>query len=118
MNANTEEKIFGGIDGGAAELVLVLRTGNKSQPAQSLPKTGVGHAKLVKVFLKLPGCIVCLEATGVLFVGQSCGYRMGFHPLWLAIQPILFFCCLYSLRRGLETTSKSNISLLKIALTM
>lgn len=65
MNTNTAEKIFGGIDVGAAELVLVLRTGSKSQAAQSFANTGEGHAKLVKVFLKLPGCIVCLEATGV-----------------------------------------------------
>lgn len=65
MNTITAEKMYAGIDVGAEELILVLRSGTKSLPAQSFPNTSIGHKQLVKLFAKKPLDAVCLEATGV-----------------------------------------------------
>jgi transposase len=60
-----DQKVFAGIDVGAAELVLVLRSGDQSLPAQTFANTAADHQRLVKKIAAFPGCIVCLEATGV-----------------------------------------------------
>jgi transposase len=65
MTSITHEKVFAGIDVGAAELVLVLRTGEKSSPSQSFPNTPDHHRRLLKTLAASPDCTVCLEATGV-----------------------------------------------------
>lgn len=57
--------IFAGIDVGAEELVLVLRSNGVSSKAQTFANTPVGHQQLVKA---LNGARVCMEATGVYYV--------------------------------------------------
>lgn len=81
MNSSQDEQYFAGIDVGADELVLVLRTNRKSQPAQSFPNTSAGHKKLIKVFSKINLCAVCLEATGVYSVDISIALHDAKVPL-------------------------------------
>jgi len=57
--------LFAGIDVGAEELILVIRKNGKSFDPQKFANTPSDHARLVKKLVKLPGIIVCLEATGV-----------------------------------------------------
>ena len=54
--------VFAGIDVGAAELVLVLRSGDQSLPAQTFANTAADHLRLVKKIAAHPGCIVCFES--------------------------------------------------------
>ncbi len=54
-----------GIDVGAEELVLVIRKNSKLFDPQKFTNTPADRARLVKKLIKLPGIIVCLEATGV-----------------------------------------------------
>jgi transposase len=57
--------LFAGIDVGAEELVLVIRKNGKPFDPQKFANSPADRARLVKKLVKLPGIIVCLEATGV-----------------------------------------------------
>lgn len=65
MSSATNEHVFVGIDVGAGELVVVLRTGDQSMAAQSFANTSAGHRQLLRKLKKIGHCTVCLEATGV-----------------------------------------------------
>ena len=56
---------FAGIDVGAEELVLVTRKSGKPFGPQKFNNTPADRTRLVKKLAKLPGIIVCLEATGI-----------------------------------------------------
>jgi transposase len=56
---------FAGIDVGAEELVLGTRKSGKPFGPQKFNNTPANRTRLVKKLAKLPGIIVCLEATGV-----------------------------------------------------
>lgn len=56
---------FAGIDVGSEELILVIRKNGSSDKPQKFTNSPAGRAKLVQKMVKLPGIIVCLEATGV-----------------------------------------------------
>jgi len=60
-----ESKLFSGIDVGAEELFLVIRKNGISCKSLKFNNTPAGCAQLVQKIIKLPGIIVCLEATGV-----------------------------------------------------
>jgi transposase len=57
--------LFAGIDVGAEELILVIRKNGKLFDPQKFANTPADRDRLVKKLVKLPGIIVCLEATGV-----------------------------------------------------
>jgi transposase len=57
--------LFAGIDVGAGELILVIRKNGKPFDPQKFANTPADRDRLVKKLVKLPGIIVCLEATGV-----------------------------------------------------
>lgn len=57
--------VFAGIDVGAEELVLVIQKNGKPFNPQTFANTPAGRIRLVKKLIKLPGIIVCLEATGI-----------------------------------------------------
>ena len=57
--------LYAGIDVGAEELILVIRNNGTSYKAQKFTNAPADRARLVKKLTKLPGIIVCLEATGV-----------------------------------------------------
>ena len=57
--------LFAGIDVGAEELVLVIRKNGKPLNPQQFANTPADRTRLVNKLIKLPGIIVCLEATGV-----------------------------------------------------
>jgi transposase len=59
------DKFSAGIDVGAEELLLVIRKNGTSCKPQKFANTPVAHARLAEKLSKLPGIIVCLEATGV-----------------------------------------------------
>lgn len=59
------DKLSAGIDVGAEELLLVIRKNGTSCNPQKFANTPVAHARLAEKLGKLPGIIVCLEATGV-----------------------------------------------------
>ena len=54
-----------GIDVGAEELVMVIRKNGKLFNPQTFTNTRADRARLVMKLVKLPGVIVCMEATGV-----------------------------------------------------
>jgi transposase len=56
---------YAGIDVGAEELVLVIRKNGKPFDPQKFTNTPADRTRLVKKLVKLPGIIVCLEATGI-----------------------------------------------------
>lgn len=56
---------FAGIDVGAEELVLVIHKNGKPFDPQKFANTPADRTRLVKRLVKLPGIIVCLEATGI-----------------------------------------------------
>ena len=60
-----ESKPLAGIDVGAEELILVIRKNGTSYKPQKFANNRSGRARLVQKMVKLPGIIVCLEATGV-----------------------------------------------------
>jgi transposase len=64
---DTESKLshFAGIDVGAEELVLVILKNGKPFDPQKFSNTPEDRARLVKKLVKLPGIVVCLEATGI-----------------------------------------------------
>ena len=57
--------LFAGIDVGAEELILAIRKNGKPFDPQKFANTPADRTRLVKKLVKLPGIIVCLEATGV-----------------------------------------------------
>jgi transposase len=59
------DKLSAGIDVGAEELLLVIRKNGTSGNPQKFANTPTTHARLAEKLSKLPGIIVCLEATGV-----------------------------------------------------
>lgn len=71
MAAITTGKVFAGIDVGAKELVLEMRTGGQTVATQSFLNTNADRSRLVRKFAKIPDCTVCLEATGVYSVALS-----------------------------------------------
>ena len=60
----TKPDLFAGIDVGAEELILVIRKNGKPFDPQKFANTPADRTRLVKKLDKLPGIIVCLEATG------------------------------------------------------
>jgi transposase len=64
---DTESKVShsAGIDVGAEELVLVIIKNGKPFDPQKFSNTPADRARLVKKLVKLPGIVVCLEATGI-----------------------------------------------------
>jgi transposase len=58
-------KYFAGIDVGAEELILVIRKKGTPYKPQKFANTPSGRARLADKLRRLPGIIVCLEATGV-----------------------------------------------------
>lgn len=69
MDSKVNDEVFVGMDVGAGEIVLVLRTDDKSGSAQKFLNTDAGHRKLVQKIAKNPGSTVCMEATGVYSMG-------------------------------------------------
>jgi transposase len=65
LELNVKPTQFAGIDVGAEELVLVIRKNDKPLNPQKFANTPADRARLVNKLVKLPGIIVCLEATGV-----------------------------------------------------
>lgn len=63
MNVQTI-KYFAGIDVGAEELILIIRKNGTPHKPQKFANTPSGR-RLAEKLRKLPGIIVCLEATGV-----------------------------------------------------
>jgi transposase len=61
----SQPALFAGIDVGAEELILVIRKNGKSVDPQKFANPPADRARLVKKLVKLPGLIVCLEATGI-----------------------------------------------------
>ena len=59
------QPLFAGIDVGAEELILVIRKNGAPYKPQKFTNTPAGRTRLVGKMVKLPGIIVCLEATGV-----------------------------------------------------
>ena len=57
--------LFAGIDVGAEELILAVRKNGKPFDPQKFANTPADRSRLVKKLVKLPGIIVCLEATGI-----------------------------------------------------
>jgi transposase len=57
--------LFAGIDVGAEELILVIRKNGKPFDPQKFANTPADRDRLVKKLVKLPGIIVCMEATGI-----------------------------------------------------
>jgi transposase len=64
-NLEAKPTLFAGIDVGAEELILIIRKNGKPFDPQQFTNTPADRARLVKKLAKLPGIIVCLEATGV-----------------------------------------------------
>lgn len=71
MIAIATGKVFAGIDVGANELVLEMRTGGQMVATQSFLNTKADRGRLIRKFAKIPDCTVCLEATGVYSVALS-----------------------------------------------
>lgn len=68
MTTETTTAVFAGIDVGAKELVLVIRTNAVSLKAQTFTNTPAERRRLVKRLSAFPGITVCLEATGVYYL--------------------------------------------------
>jgi transposase len=65
MIAALKKESFIGLDVGAEELMLLVRSEDKSGPAQAYKNTPSDHQRIIKKVKQLGDCIVCLEATGV-----------------------------------------------------
>ena len=65
IDPEAKPDLFAGIDVGAEELILVIRKNGKPFDPQKFANTPADRDRLVKKLVKLPGIIVCLEATGV-----------------------------------------------------
>ena len=57
--------LHAGIDVGSEELILVIRKNSKPFDQKKFTNTPADRARLVKKLVKLPGIVVCLEATGI-----------------------------------------------------
>jgi transposase len=64
FDPGAKPSLFAGIDVGAEELVLVIRKDGKPFDPQEFANRPSGRARLVKKLAKLPGIVVCIEATG------------------------------------------------------
>jgi transposase len=64
LTLGIQPALFAGIDVGADELILALRKNGKSLDPHKFANTPADRARLVKKLVKVPGPIVCLEATG------------------------------------------------------
>jgi transposase len=64
-NHESKLSLQAGIDVGSEELILVIRKNSKPFDPQKFTNTPADRARLVKKLVKLPGIIVCLEATGI-----------------------------------------------------
>ena len=68
LNESSSEstpRLFAGIDVGSEGLVLVVRKNGKPFDPQKYANTRADHARMAKKLGKLPGVIVCMEATGI-----------------------------------------------------
>ena len=65
MTVPHQPTLFAGIDVGAEKLVLVIRKDGKPTDPETFANTASGRGQLVKKMVKLPGIVVCLEATGI-----------------------------------------------------
>ena len=65
IDPESKPDLFAGIDVGAEEVILVIRKNGKPFDPQKFANTPTDRDRLVKKLGKLPGIIVCLEATGV-----------------------------------------------------
>jgi transposase len=65
IDHESRPSLFAGIDVGAEELILVIRKNGKPFNPQKFANTPADRARLVKKLIKLPGIIVCMEATGI-----------------------------------------------------
>jgi transposase len=65
IDPEAKSALFAGIDVGAEELILVIPKNGKPFDPQKFANTSADRDRLVKKLVKLPGIIVCLEATGV-----------------------------------------------------
>jgi transposase len=65
------QPLFAGIDAGAEELILVMRKNGTLYKAQKFANTAADRAQLAKKLAKLPGIIVCMEATGIYHLDLS-----------------------------------------------
>lgn len=63
--SETQPACFAGIDVGAEDLVLVIRKNGRPCEPQKFANTLADRTRLVKKLAKLPGIVVCLEATGI-----------------------------------------------------
>lgn len=69
--AKEAKPLFAGIDVGAEELVLVIRKNGTPFKAQKFDNTPSDRARLAKKLAKMPGIVVCLEATGIYHLDLS-----------------------------------------------
>ena len=65
ISLESQPRLGAGIDVGSEELVLVIRKNGKPFDPQKYSNTRAEHARMVKKLSKLPGVIVCMEATGI-----------------------------------------------------
>jgi len=65
IDPESKPDLFAGIDVGAEEVILVIRKNGKPFDPQKFANTPADRDRLVKKLVKLPGIIVCMEATGV-----------------------------------------------------
>ena len=70
IDPESKPDLFAGIDVGAEEVILVIRKNGKPFDPQKFANTPADRDRLVKKLVKLPGIIVCLEATGVYHFDQ------------------------------------------------
>jgi transposase len=71
----TKPDLFAGIDVGAEELILVIRKNGKLFDPQKFANTPADRDRLVKKLVKLPGIMVCLEATGIYHFDLSLAFH-------------------------------------------
>ena len=65
IDPESKPDLFAGIDVSAEEVILVIRKNGKPFDPQKFANTPADRDRLLKKLGKLPGIIVCLEATGV-----------------------------------------------------
>lgn len=65
ISLKSQPHLAAGIDVGSEKLVLVIRKNGKPFDPQKYTNTRADHARMVKKLSKLPGIIVCIEATGI-----------------------------------------------------
>jgi transposase len=65
------EPLFAGIDVGAEEVALGIRKNGTPYKVQTFANAAVDRTRLVQKLAKLPGIIVCMEATGIYHLDLS-----------------------------------------------